>query len=191
MTSIIVGPPAVSSGYSSNDCLWPLGIENATSNRTISATDRVYAFGFYTGRPISVDNVKVNLVTAEASAACRIGLYNNNYTTGRPSSLIVDCGELDLSATTGDRTLTFAASTIRGVVWVLIFHNSPGGALVLLGPATSDIHGWMMPVTGDLAGGSRPWLRLDYAYPLSAPDPAPAVETDSTSATALPTLQVA
>jgi hypothetical protein len=58
----------------------------------------------------------VHCYEAKASSAVRLAIYNINYSTGRPTTIIEDLGELD-TTTTGEKTVTSSGNIPKG--WVL------------------------------------------------------------------------
>ena len=57
---------------------------------------------------------------------CRLGIYTTNETTGRPDTLVVDGGTIDLSASgSQSKAVTVSAAVTEGIHWLVAVRQGP------------------------------------------------------------------
>lgn len=92
--------------------------------------DRLFFVPLVMSRTCEIDQIAVVLTTVGTAGGggpnLRLGLYTSN-TAGKPDRLIVDAGEMDVTATTGVRAITINA-TMRAhtVYWAAMIHQLQG-----------------------------------------------------------------
>lgn len=97
--------------------------QEANGSLTTSTLGRLYA------RPIvlsagTLDRIGANHAgSATASELLRLGIYRN--TNGRPSSLVLDAGTIDLSTATANKTITISQAITEGVYWLAAVRQGP------------------------------------------------------------------
>lgn len=77
--------------------------------------NRLYAVPFWIGDSQAFTKIAIALVTAVASAMLRVGLYTDGGC--KPSSLIVDAGQIDCTSSFGVKEVTIT-QTLSGLVWL-------------------------------------------------------------------------
>ena len=65
----------------------------------------------------SFDRIGINVLTASASGAARLGIYGPG--DGRPGTLVVDAGTVS-TATTGAKEITISQSLDPGIYWLAV-----------------------------------------------------------------------
>jgi hypothetical protein len=70
---------------------------------------------FYIPESVTVDRVAINVSTLGTGVA-RLGLYNHDSATGRPSTLISDWGTVSVT-TTGVKEITISNTLTKGWYW--------------------------------------------------------------------------
>lgn len=90
--------------------------------------------------PVNISQFMINLTTAAgAGATLKAAIYNNNYTTMKPSTLFQDLGTSPSAATTtGDKSWTpgTAVAFTPGVWWLAVVTQGSATAGVIRGIAT-------------------------------------------------------
>ncbi len=116
----------------------------SSARTTASLADGVAcAHPFWVGQPTSFDKIGVEVTTAVAASAVRLGIYADNG-RGNPGARIVDAGTVD-SSTTGAKELTIAVTLQPGLYWLVSV--AQGGA-----PTLRALNGTLYPVgAGSLA----------------------------------------
>jgi hypothetical protein len=146
---------------------WINTVQVEASDTSIGVANRLSMYPFIPIRDIVISAVGIEVTAAVASAQCKIIAYNANQTTGRPTSLIFETGNLTASTTTDDSTkrssqaFTFLADTLY---WIGTRHSSTA---TLRGfAAGSGLH-WNR---GTLAGGGNfNCLQTALTYATAAP----------------------
>lgn len=179
--------PNMFAGLASGDFVAPLGMHTTSNARTPSTSATVCAWPFYFGEPTAIDRVRVNLVTAQTGAECRVGVYSNF--RGRPLSLLVDGGTIDLSGSTGNLDATVAV-TVRGRIWVLVWMKNVATQATLYGP-TSMAVGLGPNSVSPSSTAPLSFLALTDTYPGSMPATAPSMGIASALTYPLPYLRAA
>ena len=88
------------------------------------AANRLDLIPFYITDTKTFDRLAINVNTAVASSAVKVGVYDSDGPNGRPSTRLVDGGEL-LTATTGAKEATISQQLIGGkVYWFACLHSS-------------------------------------------------------------------
>jgi len=124
------------------------GAGGATTGTLAGAAGRIDLFPFLARADISIDRAVLNCTTAVAGALGRIALYAAD-STGRPSTLITETADIDLSAT-GARLVTLTHSFRQGrTFWLGLRHSS-----------TATVSTWPTTATPDLNGGTTPSTAL-------------------------------
>lgn len=101
-----------------------LPFSNYSWNGVSGAANRMDLQPFYVTDTTTFDRLAINVNTAVASSAVKVGIYDSDGPNGRPSSRLVDGGEL-LTATTGVKEATISQQLIGGkVYWFACLHSS-------------------------------------------------------------------
>lgn len=166
--------PSAFGGLTAGDYIAPLGLIT-TAARTPSTSATVSAWPFHFAEPTPIDRIRMYLVTQQAGAEARYGFYTNS--KGRPASLILDAGTVDLSTGTGTDKDTTVAVTLYGRIWLLIWVKNVATQATIQGAGATSVFaqglgpGMASPVSTALFS----WLTLTDTYPGSMPATAPAM----------------
>lgn len=79
--------------------------------------NRLHFIPFPCVEPTTWNRIGINVTTNQASAMARLGIYNNS--GGRPTSLVLDAGEVDCS-TTGEKEATISQALSIGWYWLAL-----------------------------------------------------------------------
>lgn len=144
------------------DNWYPLQRSNVANN-VASAADDMRAHPIFVPHPITVKALGIYVVTGAVGAHAKIGIYANDYSTGRPGAKLIDAGavDADTNATfeasaplatpvTLDGGLYWAASVLDGAPTVASYNAStfqssayyaghPTGSLALNGTVTNAV----------------------------------------------------
>ena len=178
-------------GFASAEYIIPQGIVSLT-DRTPSTSAQAGAYPFYFPQAKVIDRIFHYLTTAQVGAECRVGIYANS--NGRPSTLILDAGTMDL-ATGGaaDKSLTIAQS-VSGWFWIVTFLKDVATQATLKGVNTtgSSLAGSVVATTLSAAVAPKPYLMANMTYPVGVLPATPAVvpTTSSTSSMPVPMLRI-
>lgn len=93
--------------------LWYTGTPMVFGSNGTIVLNRLFAIPFYVGAAQAFDGIGVASIGV-ASAFTRLGVYADN--SGKPSTLIVDAGQVDCG-TSGEKSASISV-TLRGLVWV-------------------------------------------------------------------------
>lgn len=151
--------PIVSGRY-----YFPLG--SARDSAAWMAADFISAIPFWSAHKTTWTKIAINVVTEEASTACRVGLYSNG-SNNQPDSLIADFGEIDCSSS-GIAELAISQE-IAGdaIVWLAAVTNGSGTLeLSQVSVAqSSQVWGWVLGASNDGTFGlSRSGSFMASAY---------------------------
>lgn len=130
---------------------------------------------FVVPRPVNIVRIGFYLVTAQAGAECRLGLYADN--NGVPGALIVDGGIVDLSSGGGAiKEATINVTLAPGVVWVCcqLKNVATQVTVVRMSAAVTPL----LPVTAAIlaaVNGVGRYYQQSITYGSALPDPAGAV----------------
>ena len=101
-------------------------IKGSSGSSTFTVTvGRMY------GQPLVVSTGTLDRIGAEvtagggASSVIRLGIYNHNYTTGLPSSLVLDAGTIDGNAV-AVQEITISQAVTVGVYWLVAVAQGTG-----------------------------------------------------------------
>jgi hypothetical protein len=157
-----------------NDWQWPVTPGAIASGTPTANTARLNVLPFAVYTPTTYDRIGYQLVTAQATAALRNGIYgwNNGQPIGAP--LILDCGALDLSA--GGSSIvnaTISLTLSQGLYWIGTWlkdsTTSPTGSVT-----AAAANGFLSTDPSVVSGLSARALILTSAYPGSMPSTIPA-----------------
>ena len=138
------------------------GAGGAATGVLAGVAGRMDLFPFIPRDDLTVDRLSVNVTTLIAAALGKIVLYAAD-ATGRPTTLILETGDLDFS-TVGLKEAIIAQTLRCGITyWIGIRHSS-----------TAILSAWASTATPDLNGGApvttaRKVLRRTLAYATAAP----------------------
>lgn len=176
-------------GFTAGDYVLPEGTAVALVSRTPSTSAQAVAWPFRTGPAGNTfDRAGIALITAQAGALMRMGAYTN--LAGRPSTLIADWGQLDLSTGGGtDMLLTISTFIPAGIFWVVTWLQAVATQCSGYGSGATMAAAFMgqQPITTSQT--VRSYLSVNSAYPGAMPAAAPAV-TFSTQAVICPQLRI-
>lgn len=138
------------------------GSSQAATGTGAGAADRMDIYPFIPRSDLVIDQAAVNVTTGVASAQGKVVIYSAD-ANGRPDALLLETGNLDLSAAA---VASVAASiTLReGITyWIGLRHSS-----------TATLSTWALGGTPDINGGApatttRKLLRRSLAYATAAP----------------------
>lgn len=93
--------------------------------------DRLFFVPLVLSRSCIIDQIGIFLVAVGAAGGggpnLRLGLYTNAPATNRPDMLIVDAGEMDVTATTGARSIAInVAVQAHTTYWAAMIHQVSG-----------------------------------------------------------------
>lgn len=153
----------------------PTTVVSDFESKTLNVAAYVYAWPFFTTNEITLELIRLRLVTAQAGAAAKVGVYSNQYSA--PNELWADLGEVDLSAGSGSNKDLAATQKAFGAFWVLVFIKDVVTQVDMMGPKGFASAGQLPPVPADvLENGFAGCLAAAHAYPAgSLPDLAPAL----------------
>lgn len=167
---IINGPTPYDTGWPSGTYLAPANLSNAPGSSAVSTSALVTFLPFVIPRGVTVAKIGLWLVTAQAGAECRLGIYTND--NGKPGALIVDGGTLDLSAGAGAlKEVTIAQALSPGMVWVACHMKNVAtqATLIRMGFASGQFVLDSAAFLGTSATGNRYFQQaLAYGSPLLA-----------------------
>ena len=86
------------------------GMANPTANR-------MFLLPMFVSKTLTATNLQVYTNTVTTSGSVRLGIYDTNYTTGEPGSLVVDGGTVAYSANNAVYSVTISASLTAGWYW--------------------------------------------------------------------------
>ena len=141
-------------GCPSGEYAFPAFCQNANITPATAAT--VYFMPFHLPRGFVADQLAFNLQTAQAGAAVYLGLYTNDPKVGYPLDLIVAAGELNLSATTGLRSLAIGPIALPEVVWGCVRMKDAATQATMSGNTNGLGHGDMSFSSSMITAGSNP-----------------------------------
>jgi hypothetical protein len=146
------------------------------SSQTAIVANRRYYVPVYVPVSKTYTQISVNVITAAASSNIRMGIKNCNQTTGQPTTLIVDAGEVS-SATTGAKTITGLSAALTPGWYVLEFTSNGAPSI---GSGNSDASFGMEFLAGGSAFVST--LTRDVTYgTLAADDTSNTMSRNSTA----------
>jgi hypothetical protein len=161
-------------GFASGDYIVPLTV-GTTTDKTPAIAANVTAWPFFVPVATALDRIGVYLTTAQSGAAAMFGLYSS--VGGRPSALLVDAGELDLSSGGAANALKTVNYTVpAGVFWGLVWLKNVATQVTVKGP-NALVPGFAGHPSDVFSSTPRGFLYLASAYPASMPLTAPAVST--------------
>ena len=78
--------------------------------------DRLYAIPFVAARAMTVDRIAMSVTVLAAGKEARLGIYNSG-PDGKPSSLVLDAGEVSVAGT-GTKAITINQALTKGLYWL-------------------------------------------------------------------------
>jgi len=128
-------------GYTSGDYVGPL--LTATANVQVSAGYQGYV-PIYIGGTTTFDRIAFRTgSTFSGTASVRLGIYNHDSTTGKPSTVLLDAGTV--SATNNNTSYSITINQTLSIGWYWITFNCPTAAATnsYIGSATMFPPAWM------------------------------------------------
>lgn len=134
------------------------GVIVPTSGTLNTTAGRLYYIPFYFPALVQFTGLKMrNLGAGDNGEVLRLGVYEASQTTGLPSTLVIDAGEITLTGAAADRTLA-AAWTPPYVGWGYFAYHANTAA---------DI----MPITDQLSSSQAVFYRPARFFGLSSTTP--------------------
>jgi len=196
-TTTAATPNAVKSAYDLANIRTPIVKRQSTTYFTspiivtfgsfTAAHQRTYYAPIYIDQTTTVDRIAMRTATTfSGTATIRLGIYNNDTTTGQPSTVVLDAGTVSATAASTNYEITINQSLATGFYWVAMaqqgtapatptyFGNAIGGTVNLAlqtfaSPGSSANVGFIQnSVTGAFAtatslssstGSTIVWLR--------------------------------
>jgi hypothetical protein len=97
------------------------GVNGATVTTITRAADGIYYYPWWCPFDVTIDRIAVEVTTNQTGGLARLGLYAAG-SDGAPSTLVVDAGEIDTSAT-GVKELTISQALTGGTLYWLVIAN--------------------------------------------------------------------
>lgn len=131
------GAASLHGGYGTGGRWWRMGRFASTTLSPLVNT--LVLAPLVVESPTTINAIAARVTTAAASTNIAFAIYNNNSTTGRPSTKILDVPVAVDASTTGFKTLAFTAaqSFPSGVYWVASVAN---GTPAITAIATGDVN---------------------------------------------------
>jgi hypothetical protein len=103
----------------SGDTFQGLASAGTQSSAFSALQDRTYFTPFYVAKDGTVfDQISVRAGTVTTSVTCRLGIYDSDGTGGKPSTLILDAGNVTMTSTGAIGTATINQSLDQGIYWL-------------------------------------------------------------------------
>ena len=148
-----------------------------------SANGTVYAQPFSIGTSATATRIAVNVQLGSASAVIRLGIYNNDATSDKPGTRLLDAGTVSV-ATSGWKAITISQALTAGTYWLVALQiaGSSGGQF---DPATTGYS-----FTGQLPYGTTASPSNSYAtgFTMSGQTGLPATYLYTGTALLVPTI---
>lgn len=167
---IINGPVPYDTGWPSGTYLAPANLSSAPGSSAVSTSALITFLPFVIPRSVTVTKIGLWLVTQQTGAECRLGIYTSD--NGKPGTLIVDGGTLDLSTGTGSlKEVTISQALGPGMVWVACHMKNVATAVTVtrMGFASGQYVLGSAAYLGSQATGNRYYQQSTaYGSPLLA-----------------------
>lgn len=133
-------------------------------------------------RRVTVDRIALWLVTGQAGAEMRLGLYRTDGFTDAPGTLFAEAGTVDLSGGASLKTITMSWSLVPGQYWLAALNKS-AGTLPTVRRAGGAVLGHVLGTDGNEIAGANAWRYLEAAQtygslPANAPAMTPSTGSD-------------
>lgn len=133
-------------GYNSGEYYGPTHVTqtNLTLNKDVT-----YYAPIYIGKTTTFDRIAcVTSSIFSGTASARLGIYNNNSSTGKPSTVVLDAGTVSCTAGSTTYTITINQSLSAGWYWLAI--NTQTVATKNVFQSSTTISSVFMPLTNVL-----------------------------------------
>ena len=156
-TYILANPAAPTFGFTSGLYYRGLGTQ---FQATAVVNETVYV-PFLLGETKTFDRIALETrSTYSGTGSVRLGIYNNDSTTGKPSTVVLDAGTVSTTAATTIYQITISQSLTAGAYW-LAFNMQTAAATPTFGGvitnAASSI-GYLTSTTGAVYPNAGLWL---------------------------------
>lgn len=148
---------------------------NATTTGAATA-GRLYAVPFYNASDTTWTRIGINVTTGAGAAGqtARLGIYENDVSTGLPGALLLDAGDTLTISSAGEKEITISQALVGGR-WYWLALNCESGATLTSFATNQTSMNWWGKMSGSVQGGL---IRLTQTYG-SMPSPFPSVSAAS------------
>ena len=158
-TAFVIANRDTSFGFTTGLYYKGLGPGSQTAAAVVNQT--VYA-PFIVNKTNTFDRIAIEtLSTYVGTGAVRLGIYNNDNTTGKPSTVVLDAGTVATTAASTIYQITISQSLSAGNYWLAFNMQTaaatPNYRLMLVSTASSL--GYTVSTTGALASDAGIWLQ--------------------------------
>jgi hypothetical protein len=149
----------------------------ALTTQALSSTNSLRAFPLFIPKTAKFDRIAIRVSTAATGATprARLGVYEDNGSV-YPGKLVLDAGEVDVSAT-GVKELTIDVALKGGKLYWLVFVGQDTASLAVGAIPTSEVIAAFLGLDSTLAGtpilgyaAVQTYGALPNAYPAGASD---------------------
>lgn len=89
------------------------------NNTLVPNTNTTYYIPFVVPKTFTADRLTIRTATSfSGTATVRMGIYNNNATTGLPDTVLLDAGTVSATAASTDYSITISQSLTPGIYWI-------------------------------------------------------------------------
>ena len=133
-------------GYTATEYYGPVH----TSQTSLTLTkDVTYYVPIYIGKTTTFDRIACRTNSGfSGTATARLGIYNNDSSTGKPSTVVLDAGTVSCTAASTSYTITINQSLSAGWYWLAI--NTQTVATTNLFQASTTLSPFFMPLSNTL-----------------------------------------
>jgi hypothetical protein len=158
-TAFVIANRDTSFGFTTGLYYKGLGPGSQTAAAVVNQT--VYA-PFIVNKTNTFDRIAIETLSSYVgTGAVRLGIYNNDNTTGKPSTVVLDAGTVATTAASTIYQITISQSLSAGNYWLAFNMQTaaatPNYRLMLVSTASSL--GYTVSTTGALASDAGIWLQ--------------------------------
>ena len=156
-TYILANPAAPTFGFTSGLYYRGLGTQ---FQATAVVNETVYV-PFLLGETKTFDRIALETrSTYSGTGSVRLGIYNNDSTTGKPSTVVLDAGTVSTTAATTIYQITISQSLTAGAYWLAFNMQTAAATPTFGGVLTNSASslGYMTSTTGAVYPNAGLWL---------------------------------
>ena len=135
--------------------LYPQGVGSVTGNG-YQQYQQIQLCPIYVNGSVTVTSINCYVDTAVVGSEVRLGIYNSDPTTFRPTTRLIDGGSAS-SATTGQKSVTVSQALSPGLYYLAVACITVTGAKLRAVSAYTPVFGTVMTAAGSQAPGSFQW----------------------------------
>lgn len=148
----------------------------ATTTNVALIENTLYFEPFYSAASATFDRIGINVTTAQATGAARLGIYQRG-SNGLPGALVLDAGTIDCT-TTGFKEITISQALADDIFyWLAVVTNVASIAVTVRSNNSAGV--WGASTSTGLAGGSEFFVAHTYGV---LPNPAGAITLGAATA---------